>query len=249
MAGGGLSRPLKEEEEEEDRRDAERGTSTGKDPAGSGSAGPSWSVGTGSRPLRGNQEAPSQTGGYARCSARKTAFVRAPWVGPPNRASPMRGFGVALGTQERHRRCRSCPPNRASPMRALGIVLGTCGGGTGVVGPGDQTGLRPCVRSQSLSERKSSTGVVGPGDQIGLRPGGRLRSFSERGSGRRGVCRCRQASWCVYRQTGWCHTSARRPVERHARCWTDIQSPGNVGAAHASRPPCLSRTDGSGRAL
>jgi hypothetical protein len=52
----------------------------------------------GSRPLRGNQEAPSQTGGHARCSARETAFVRAPWVGPPNRASPMRGSGIVLGT-------------------------------------------------------------------------------------------------------------------------------------------------------
>jgi hypothetical protein len=72
----------------------------------------------GSRPLRGNQEAPSQTGGYARCSAREAAFVRAPWVGPPNRASPMRGFVVALGT---------------------------CGAMRERVGPGGQTGLRPCV--------------------------------------------------------------------------------------------------------
>jgi hypothetical protein len=49
-------------------------------------------------PLRGNQEAPSQPGGHARCSSRNTAFVRASWVGPPNRASPMRGFGVAVET-------------------------------------------------------------------------------------------------------------------------------------------------------
>jgi hypothetical protein len=50
----------------------------------------------GSRPLRGNQEAPSQTGGHARCSAREAAFVRAPWVGPPNRASPMRAVVIVL---------------------------------------------------------------------------------------------------------------------------------------------------------
>jgi hypothetical protein len=53
-------------------------------------------TGRGSRPLRGNQEAPSQTGGHARCSSRKTAFVRAPWVGPPNRASPVRAVVIAL---------------------------------------------------------------------------------------------------------------------------------------------------------
>jgi hypothetical protein len=41
-----------------------------------------------------------------------------PRVGPPNRASPMRGFVIALGTQERHRRCRSWTPNGASPVRA-----------------------------------------------------------------------------------------------------------------------------------
>jgi hypothetical protein len=71
----------------------------------------------GSRPLRGNQEAPSQTGGHARCSARETAFVRAPWVGPPNRASPMRAVVAALG---RLRAVREC------------------------VGRSRQTGLRPC---------------------------------------------------------------------------------------------------------
>jgi hypothetical protein len=82
-------------------------------------------------PLRGNQEAPSQAGGHARCSSRETAFVRAPWVGPPN---------------------------RASPMRALVIVLEPRGADTWVVSPGvvsrcRQTGLRPCVGSWSLSER------------------------------------------------------------------------------------------------
>jgi hypothetical protein len=51
-------------------------------------------------PLRGNQEAPSQTGGHAKCAAREVAFVRAPWVGPPNRASPMRAFAIVLETCE-----------------------------------------------------------------------------------------------------------------------------------------------------
>jgi hypothetical protein len=77
-------------------------------------------------PLRGNQEAPSQTGGHAKCSSRETAFVRASWVGPPNRASPMRAFVV---------------------------VLGTCGAVRERVGPLRPTGLRPCVGSSSLSER------------------------------------------------------------------------------------------------
>jgi hypothetical protein len=115
----------------------------GKDPAGSGGVGPSWSYGMGSRPLRGNQEAPSQTGVHAECSARGAAFVRASWVGPPNRASPMRGSGIVLGT------CRAA--------RALWVVAAKQGFARAWVRPGflgtpegvrtsrvdPQTGLRP----------------------------------------------------------------------------------------------------------
>jgi hypothetical protein len=111
---------------EKTRREAERVTNLGKDPAGSRSTGPSWSQGVGRWPLRGNQEAPSQPGGHARCASRNTAFVRAPWVGPPNRASPMRGFVIALGKLRAVRGvCRSSRLDRASPMRAFVIARGT----------------------------------------------------------------------------------------------------------------------------
>jgi hypothetical protein len=81
----------------------------------------------GAWPLRGNQEAPSQTGGHARCASRNTAFVRAPWVGPPNRASPMRAVVIALGRLRAGAGvCRSWRPTGALPMRALAIVLGAC---------------------------------------------------------------------------------------------------------------------------
>jgi hypothetical protein len=74
--------------------------------------------GWGSRPLRGNQEAPSQTGGHARCSAQEAAFVRAPWVDPPNRASPMRGSGIVLGTYKRRAGRRSLPADGLVPTTA-----------------------------------------------------------------------------------------------------------------------------------
>jgi hypothetical protein len=69
-------------------------------------------------PLRGNQEAPSQTGGYAKCSSRQVAFVRAPWAGPPNRASPMRGSGIVLGTYKRRAGRRSLPADGLVPTTA-----------------------------------------------------------------------------------------------------------------------------------
>jgi hypothetical protein len=97
---------------EKTRREAERVTNLGKDPAGSRSTGPSWSQGVGRWPLRGNQEAPSQPGGHARCASRNTAFVRAPWVGPPNRASPMRAFVIVLETLRGSWRCRSSRPKQ-----------------------------------------------------------------------------------------------------------------------------------------
>jgi hypothetical protein len=93
----------------------------------------------GSRPLRGNQEAPSQTGGHARCSAREAAFVRASWVGPPNRASPMRRFVIALGTS--------------------GAVRQR-------VAPGGQTGLGPCGPSCSSSERVGGAPRCGSGTRL-----------------------------------------------------------------------------------
>jgi hypothetical protein len=139
---------------EKTRREAERVTNLGKDPAGSRSTGPSWSQGVGRWPLRGNQEAPSQPGGHARCASRNTAFVRAPWVGPPNRASPMRGFVIALGKLRAVRGvCRSSRLDRASPMRAFVIARGTRCAAVGSCGSGRQTGLRPCVPSSSFSER------------------------------------------------------------------------------------------------
>jgi hypothetical protein len=69
-------------------------------------------------PLRGNQEAPSQAGGHARCSAREAAFVRASWVGPPNRASPMRAFVIALG-RLRAVRERVGPRGQIGPSHCL----------------------------------------------------------------------------------------------------------------------------------
>jgi hypothetical protein len=38
-------------------------------------------------------------------------------VRPPNRASPMRGSAIVLGTCGAVQRCRSLPPHRASPVR------------------------------------------------------------------------------------------------------------------------------------
>jgi hypothetical protein len=100
----------------------------GKDPAGSGGVGPSWSYGMGSRPLRGNQEAPSQTGGYARCSSRNAAVVRAPWVGPPNRASPMRAFAIVVGTcGAGASACSSWRPNRAAAHMTARVAVPRCG--------------------------------------------------------------------------------------------------------------------------
>jgi hypothetical protein len=164
-------------------------------------------------PLRGNQEAPSQPGGHARCSSRNTAFVRASWVGPPNRASPMRGFGVAVETcgavRERVGRrtnqgsvhagirtrrlgpcdtsCahRSLPPTGALPMRGSAIVLGMVRAMRALQLSRGQTGRSPCwLRDRSRNVRSGTCGV--------------------------GRGRCRR------HQTGWCHTTARGLPERHA---------------------------------
>jgi hypothetical protein len=171
-------------------------------------------------PLRGNQEAPSQPGGHARCSSRNTAFVRASWVGPPNRASPMRGFGVAVETcgavRERVGRrtnqgsvhagirtrrlgpcdtsCahRSLPPTGALPMRGSAIVLGMCGADTFAVGPRGQTGLRPHGGLGCISTRWQRCERRG-GPPTGLCPCGHSHTASRtvRGTARV-VGRCRE---------------------------------------------------------
>jgi hypothetical protein len=112
-------------------------------------------------PLRGNQEAPSQTGGHARCASRNTAFVRAPWVGPPNRASPMRAFVVASGRYERCVGGLVHPPNRASPMLGCVIALGTLRAVRGGSGPPAKQGFAHAWVRGRCRDVRSGTRVVG----------------------------------------------------------------------------------------